>query len=197
MMLRHNLRTDAQMCGKSASQASLFVRHGRGVNMVYCSVVAMILIRLICLVIPCKGKCKVNFYIAQYPADGPLKALYISSSGKPVHHYTNSTSLGNIQSGCNKCNKSAKIRSHLHRRIWSDTSFVQLGELRRFEENQNAQASTQQQRGFEPGFSRLRIWHYVAVCRYTYICRIALSGPCFTDGKRFFESSTLGSQVHV
>ena len=32
MMLRHNLRTDAQICGKSASQASLFVRHGRGVN---------------------------------------------------------------------------------------------------------------------------------------------------------------------
>ena len=35
MMLRHNLRTDAQICGKSASQASLFVRHGRGVNRVY------------------------------------------------------------------------------------------------------------------------------------------------------------------
>ena len=32
MMLRHNLRTDAQICGKSASQASLFVR---GVNRVY------------------------------------------------------------------------------------------------------------------------------------------------------------------
>ena len=32
MMLRHNLRTDAQICGKSATQASLFVRHGRGVN---------------------------------------------------------------------------------------------------------------------------------------------------------------------
>ena len=27
MMLRHNLRTDAQICGKSASQVSLFVRH--------------------------------------------------------------------------------------------------------------------------------------------------------------------------
>ena len=36
MMLRHNLRTDAQSCGKSATQASLFVRHGRGVNRVYC-----------------------------------------------------------------------------------------------------------------------------------------------------------------
>ena len=36
MMLRNNLRTDAQICGKSASQASLFVRHGRGVNRVYC-----------------------------------------------------------------------------------------------------------------------------------------------------------------
>ena len=36
MMLRHNLRTDAQICGKSATQASLFVRHGRGVNRVYC-----------------------------------------------------------------------------------------------------------------------------------------------------------------
>ena len=35
MMLRHNLRTDAQICGKSATQASLFVRHGRGVNRVY------------------------------------------------------------------------------------------------------------------------------------------------------------------
>ena len=32
MMLRHNLRTDAQICGKSATQASLFVRHGHGVN---------------------------------------------------------------------------------------------------------------------------------------------------------------------
>ena len=36
MMLRHNLHTDAQICGISASQASLFVRHGRGVNRVYC-----------------------------------------------------------------------------------------------------------------------------------------------------------------
>ena len=35
MMLRHDLRTDVQICGKSASQASLFVRHGRGVNRVY------------------------------------------------------------------------------------------------------------------------------------------------------------------
>ena len=35
MILRHNLRTDAQICGKSASQPSLFVRHGRGVNRVY------------------------------------------------------------------------------------------------------------------------------------------------------------------
>ena len=35
MMLRHNLRTDAKICGKSASQASLFVRRGRGVNRVY------------------------------------------------------------------------------------------------------------------------------------------------------------------
>ena len=35
MMLRHNLCTDAQICGKSATQASLFVRHGRGVNRVY------------------------------------------------------------------------------------------------------------------------------------------------------------------
>ena len=37
MMLSHNLRTDAQICGKSATQASLFVRHGRGVNRVYCA----------------------------------------------------------------------------------------------------------------------------------------------------------------
>ena len=35
MMLHHNLRTDAQICGKSATQPSLFVRHGRGVNRVY------------------------------------------------------------------------------------------------------------------------------------------------------------------
>ena len=35
MMLHHNLRTDAHICGKSASQAYLFVRHGRGVNRVY------------------------------------------------------------------------------------------------------------------------------------------------------------------
>ena len=35
MMLRQDLRTDAQICGKSASQASLFVHHGRGVNRVY------------------------------------------------------------------------------------------------------------------------------------------------------------------
>ena len=35
MILRHNLRTDAQICGKSATQASLFVRHGRGVNRAY------------------------------------------------------------------------------------------------------------------------------------------------------------------
>ena len=35
MMLRQNLRTDVQICGKSTTQASLFVRHGRGVNRVY------------------------------------------------------------------------------------------------------------------------------------------------------------------
>ena len=35
MKLRHSLRTDAQICGKSATQAYLFVRHGLGVNMVY------------------------------------------------------------------------------------------------------------------------------------------------------------------
>ena len=34
MMLRHDLRTDAQICGKFASQASLFVHHGRDVNRV-------------------------------------------------------------------------------------------------------------------------------------------------------------------
>ena len=38
MMLGHDLRTDAQICGKFASQASLFVHHGRGVNMVIASV---------------------------------------------------------------------------------------------------------------------------------------------------------------
>ena len=37
MMLRHNLRTDEQICVKSATQASFFVRHGRGVNRVYCN----------------------------------------------------------------------------------------------------------------------------------------------------------------
>ena len=44
MMLRHNLRTDAQICGKSANQASLFVRHGRGVNRVYCFIENMLVI---------------------------------------------------------------------------------------------------------------------------------------------------------
>ena len=34
-MIRHDLHTGAQICGKSATQASLFVRHGRGVNRVY------------------------------------------------------------------------------------------------------------------------------------------------------------------
>ena len=43
MMLRPNLRTDAQICGKSANQASLFVRHGRVVNRVYCDNVQHIL----------------------------------------------------------------------------------------------------------------------------------------------------------
>ena len=35
MMLRHYLRTDAQISGKIASQASLFLHHGRDVNRVY------------------------------------------------------------------------------------------------------------------------------------------------------------------
>ena len=34
MMLRPDLRTDAHICGTSASQASLFVHHGRAVNRV-------------------------------------------------------------------------------------------------------------------------------------------------------------------
>ena len=38
MILRHDLRTDAQIGGKFASQASLFVHHGRDVNRVYCCV---------------------------------------------------------------------------------------------------------------------------------------------------------------
>ena len=35
MTLPHDLRTDAQMCGKFASQASLSVHHGRDVNRDY------------------------------------------------------------------------------------------------------------------------------------------------------------------
>ena len=38
MMLRHDLRTDVHICGKFASQASLFVHHGRDVNIVYCCI---------------------------------------------------------------------------------------------------------------------------------------------------------------
>ena len=41
MMLRHDLRTDAHICGKFASQPSLFVHHGRGVNRVYCVVLSV------------------------------------------------------------------------------------------------------------------------------------------------------------
>ena len=54
MMLRHDLRTDAQICGKSASHASLFVHHGRGVNRVYC-------------------------FIAQFPCE--LEALHVKEKG--------------------------------------------------------------------------------------------------------------------
>ena len=35
MILRHDLGTDAQICGIFASQASFFVHYGRDVNRVY------------------------------------------------------------------------------------------------------------------------------------------------------------------
>ena len=52
MMLRHDIRTDEQMCGKFASQASLFVHHGRGVNRVY---IRLLLMYLVCDITLCSS----------------------------------------------------------------------------------------------------------------------------------------------
>ena len=36
---------------------------------------------------------------------------------------------------------------------------MELSELERRGDNENAKTSKRQQRGFEPGLSRLRVWH--------------------------------------
>ena len=80
---------------------------------------------------------------------GLLKALY-SLHGKPVHSDTKLTSLGSIQPCCNYCMKT--IHSTFSSLSILRYSFAQLSE-----ENENAQASKWQQRGFKHRLRRLRV----------------------------------------
>ena len=89
---------------------------------------------------------------------GPLKALYSSPPGRPVHSDTNSTSLGSIQPYCNYKYYSLTFPLLSIARY----SFIQLNELGHCGEIENAQASKRWQKGFEPGISRLRVRHSTA-----------------------------------
>ena len=55
-------------------------------------------------------------------------------------------------------------------------SFIQLSELGRRGENENARSLKQHQRGFEARLSRLRVWHSTAeLRRFTYINNFILN----------------------
>ena len=71
---------------------------------------------------------------------GPLKAIYISPPGRPVHSDTNSTSLGSVQPIGRGVFTNISTALSVAR-----FSFLQLSELGCREENENAQASKRQQ----------------------------------------------------
>ena len=88
-------------------------------------------------------------------AIGPLNPLYTSPFGKHVHSGTSTGSLASIQPYCSYCMKT--IHSHISTISITRYSFIQLSELVRCGENENAHALKRQQSGFEPGLTRVRV----------------------------------------
>ena len=84
------------------------------------------------------------------------KRFTLSSPGRPVHPDTNSTSLGSILAMQQLSNEYSLTCPPLSIARYS---FIQLSQLGRREEKENAQTSKRYQRGFEPGLCRLRVRH--------------------------------------
>ena len=87
---------------------------------------------------------------------GRSKRFTLSSPGRPVHSDTNSASLGSILAMQQLRNDYSLTFTPLSITRYS---FIQLSELERREEKENAHISKRYQRGFEPGLSRLRVRH--------------------------------------
>ena len=86
------------------------------------------------------------FYIVSGPM--PLKELYASPPSRSVNFGTNTASLGIIKS-CWLLHEDYSFTYTPLSIAWY--SFIQLSELGHRGENENAQTSKRQQRGFEPG----------------------------------------------
>ena len=84
------------------------------------------------------------------------KRFTLSSPGRPVHSDTNWASLGSILVMQQMRNDYSLTRPPLSITRYS---FIQLSQLGRREEKENAQTSKRYQRGFEPGLSRMRDRH--------------------------------------
>ena len=82
----------------------------------------------------------------------PLKVLYTSPPGSPVHSDTNSTTLGSIQPCFNYCAKAIHSECHVLQLSTARCSFLQLRELGCYGENENA----------KPQSLSIDIWHSTA-----------------------------------
>ena len=88
------------------------------------------------------------------PLDVSNRFTLFALPGRPVHSNTNSTSLGSFSRATITARR---LITYLPTEI-GRYLFIQLSELSHGE-NENARALKQQQRGFEPGISRLRVRH--------------------------------------
>ena len=94
--------------------------------------------------------------------------------GGPVHSGTNSNNLGSIQPCCNYCMKT--IHSNFHCCLQPGSN-LELGHCGK---NENAQYSKQQQMGFEPRNSRLRVLHSTAELPCTCLLFATCAARCFS-----------------
>ena len=106
---------------------------------------------------PLKVKVKVWFYIALYPVHWTAQsALHFPPLADLFIPTPFSASLGSILAMQQLRNDYSLTFPPLSIARYS---FIQLSRLRRREVKENAQTSKRYQRGFEPGFSRLRVRH--------------------------------------
>ena len=92
--------------------------------------------------------------------------LAIPAPDRPVHSDTNPASLESIQSCCNYCEKTITNQSHFHHYLLPG---IHLSELGHHEDNENAQYSKWQQRGFKPGVTVCACMRFAGVIRSGYL----------------------------